>query len=413
MSGRVQTVLIAVGLAAAVLAAGPPPGAARAATVPGASVRFTAGGHARLPFELRGQHVWVRGRINGADSVWIVVDTGASSCVLDAAVAERLKLEGAGGEVHAMGAGGAQASRRVRDVTIELDGLSIQRKTIGTIDLSAISAQGGRPMEAIVGYELFAACVVRFDYAAGMMDVWDADRPPDSLGVAVVPMTLQHNHPYVEASLTLPGRAPIEGRFVIDTGSSMALLVTPEVAARDSVLAALPRTVGLVSRGVGGEVENRVGRAASFSLGTLRFDQPTVVVPAPGGAGRISAEGTIGNIGGQILGRCRVTFDYARKRIGFDPAAGFDRPFEADMTGMSLTRSADGSVVRLVNPGTPAAEVGLRVGDRIVEIDGEPAGRIDPPALRRRFQEAGRRVRLKVARGAEVLEVELTLRRLV
>ena len=268
-------------------------------------------------------------------------------------------------------------------------------------------------MQAIVGYELFAACVVRFDYAAGWMDVWPAERAPDSIGVTTVPMTLVHNHPYVEASMTLPGRAPLRGRFVIDTGSAMALLVTPEVAARESVVASFPRTMGIISRGVGGEIENRVGRAASFSLGGLRFDQPTVVVPAAGGAGRISAEGTIGNIGGQILGRCRVTFDYPRHRIGLDPAEGFDRPFEADMTGMSVTRSADGSLVRLVNPATPAAEAGLRVGDRIVEIDGEPAERIDPPLLRRRFQEAGRRVRMKVSRGDEVLEVELTLRRLV
>jgi membrane-associated protease RseP (regulator of RpoE activity) len=282
---------------------------------------------------------------------------------------------------------------------------------VNTTDLSAFAKAGMRPMQAVLGYELFQNCVVSFDYAAGVIEVWDAEHAPRVTTSATVPMTLAENHPYVDGELALPGRPPIKGRFVIDTGSSMALLVAPEVAARESVTAALPKTMTVMSRGIGGELKNQVGRAASFTLGSLAFSKPTVVIPEPGG--RISVPGSIGNIGGQILGRCRVTFDYAHKQVRFEPGKNFDRPFETDMLGATLTRAEGGTAVRWVNPGTPAAEAGLQVGDVVTHVDGEPVESIDPAELRLRMQNEGRRVTLKIRRGAESLEITATLRRLI
>src|SRR5262249_7947188 len=125
--------------------------------VPGhvaAQLHFDTAGHARFPFEVGGRHVWVRGRVNGADSVWIVIDTGASSSILDQSVSSHLGLKTAG-ELHSLGLGGAQNSLLVKDVTIELPGFSIHRPTIGCIDMSAINRQAGRPMDVVVGYEPF------------------------------------------------------------------------------------------------------------------------------------------------------------------------------------------------------------------------------------------------------------------
>jgi membrane-associated protease RseP (regulator of RpoE activity) len=163
---------------------------------------------------------------------------------------------------------------------------------------------------------------------------------------------------------------------------------------------------------VGGEVRSHQARADSFTLGGLTFARPLVVMPDPS-AGRISVVGSIGNIGGQILGRCSVTFDYARQRVHFEPGPSFARPFEADMLGASLNRTAEGVTVRLVNPDSPAAEAGLQVGDRITQVDDQPADTIDPSALRLQMQQEGRTVRLRVQRGSETLEKTLTLRRLL
>jgi S1-C subfamily serine protease len=121
----------------------------------------------------------------------------------------------------------------------------------------------------------------------------------------------------------------------------------------------------------------------------------------------------MGNIGGQLLGRCRVTFDYPRRRVRFEPGAGFGGPFEADMSGISFLRDPSGWIVRLVNPGTPASEAGVREADVVTSVDAIPAARIDARALSRLMQREGQTVRLGIRRGGEASTVTMVLRRLL
>jgi predicted aspartyl protease len=399
-------------LATFALALAWPAGSAGIAAAPPADrLRFDHDGHARFPFELRGQHVWVRGRVNAADSVWIVIDTGASSSVLDQTVARTLKLPEMG-RYEVKGAGGAQASGTVTGVTVELPGFSLEKPYMTCIDLGALTVAAGRPMQVVLGYELFRACVVRFDYPAHMLDVWDLQHAPRDLPGVAVPLTFTNNHPYVEGVLALPGRAPLRGRFVIDTGSGFAVALAPDVTQRESLVTTLPRMLVTIARGVGGEITNHVARADSFVVGGLRFNAPTLFLP-DSSAGHISAAGSLGNLGGQLLERCRVTFDYSRQLVRFEPGPEFDRPYEADMLGAALVRGAEGLTVRWVGADTPAADAGLEIGDLVTRLDGASVATLEPGTLRKYLQVAGRVVRLEVQRSGVAREVTVTLRRLL
>jgi PDZ domain-containing secreted protein len=167
-----------------------------------------------------------------------------------------------------------------------------------------------------------------------------------------------------------------------------------------------------VARGVGGERHLVTGRADSFALGDLRFNRPLVNMEQAG-PGRITAPGAVGNIGGQLLGRCRVTFDYPHHRVAFEAGPEFRKPFEAEMSGATISRDATGWSVRLVNPDTPASEAGLREGDVLTQVDDQPAATLDPAALRKLMQTEGRAVRLGVRRGDRDETVTLVLRRIL
>ncbi len=79
--------------------------------------------------------------------------------------------------------------------------------------------------------------------------------------------------------------------------------------------------------------------------------------------------------------------------------------------GVRVAHEADGARILEVVPNSPAAEAGLRPGDRIVAIDGEPVDTNHPlpDVIQRR--RPGDTVRLKIIREGEEQTVFVTLGR--
>jgi hypothetical protein len=187
----------------------------------------TQAGPVRIPIDLRGNHIYMRGRINDSDSLWIVLDSGASGNVVDDEVAKRLGLEitsmGQG-----RGAGGTVDAGQIRSVSIRLPGATLDGSPIVSMSLGAFKRQTGRPMEAIIGYPLISRCVIKLDYLSRTLELIPAKTFKYQGSGKVVPVTFVQNHPYVTARVSIPGRKePIKGRFVVDLGSSMALILSP------------------------------------------------------------------------------------------------------------------------------------------------------------------------------------------
>src|SRR5713226_8072665 len=58
-----------------------------------ADVQFASGQSARrIPFELVGNHIYLRGSVNNSEPLWFLLDTGAAGSYLDAQHAKALGL---------------------------------------------------------------------------------------------------------------------------------------------------------------------------------------------------------------------------------------------------------------------------------------------------------------------------------
>jgi hypothetical protein len=348
-------------------------------------------GGSRIPFLLRNNHILVRGTVGDSDSLWFIVDTGASGHVLNASTAKRLGLRTEEGAT-AGGAGGQVAASRVHGARLRLPG-----------------------GDGVVGYEFFAERVVTIDYDAGQLVLRPAKafRPP--AGSAMLPLTLRDNHPYAPARVTLPGGEPVEGSFLLDTGSVLSLILSPSFVAEHKALERVPRTIQVQLGGVGGPTRHPLGRIGKLELGPHALDAPTAVLRQVG-PGSTNAEETAGNIGGEVLSRFRVTFDYAGRRLYLEPGRTLGDPFESDKSGLALSPREDGSGridVILVQEGSPAAEQGVAVGDELETVDGRPIAPAGLLALRQRLREDGRTLRLGLRRGEARSDVTLTTRRLL
>jgi len=381
----------------------------------GHDVRFANGRSALcIPFDAGNRHIAFQARLNDQEGMWLVLDTGAGGSVIDAKQAEALGLPAVGTQ-HALGSGGAEEGSTVHGVDVGLPGFQLLDQTMGTLPLASLAAQAGRPLDGILGHPLFARCVVEIDYARKCVSLFDAAgyryRGP---GVSV-PITFKENLPYVKARVMLPDGRSISGKFVIDTGASTNLMLSPGPVEREGVVASLGKTMTVQARGVGGATEVRLARVASLELGGFSLAQPVTALQ-PAGPGRISAEGTIGNIGGGILSRFKVIFDYPRRRMILEPGPDIARPFEADMSGLGLVSIPPDyrrvTVARVLD-GSPAREAGIQAGDEIETVDGKPAAEIGLSALRERLRLENQNLRLELRRGTERITLALPTRRMI
>ena len=403
----IALVLAAVAVAAAVLAATHTGG-----RLPTKDVRFTAAGDSVVvPFVLRNNQVLVRGTIGDSDSLWFIVDSGAGSHCVNMSTAKTLGIDlGEGAEAH--GAGGTVKAGTASDLVYRVKDLTIDAPFSAAIDLDGVSLQIGVPVGGVLGYPLFERTVFTFDYDRSELVL---HRPSFRPVGSALPLTFQFNHPYVPGKLTLPGRTASAGSFVLDTGSALALVLSPEFVEKENALTTVPKTLETRLGGVGGLSFQPIGRVERLELGPYALERPIAVLSAKG-PGSTSGPGSIGNIGGDVLQRFRVTFDYPRKELRIVPGLAYARAFEADMTGLILTIRPDGDVpveVVKVNPGSPAAEAGIAAGDRVASVDGKPLAAGDLAGLRKRMKIEGQELHFTLVRGTERPEAVIVTRRML
>ena len=197
-----------------------------------------------------------------------------------------------------------------------------------------------------------------------------------------LPITFLRNIPVLHAKIALPGRAPVDAECAVDSGAD-------------------------------GETKEYAGRIASLQLGPYVLREP-IATFSPEEQGGLLASSDIGAIlGGRILKRFTVTFDYPHHRMLLEPNGQFSEPFRVNESGLSLLAKGPDFhrfEVDGVEPNSPADVAGMKVGDLLTAIDGRPAGELDLQKIDEILQQGGQTISLTVLRNGRRLKISLTLR---
>jgi predicted aspartyl protease len=362
--------------------------------------------------------IFFQARINNSQPMWFALDSGASfPFVINTtkATALGLKLQGQFSLGGGAGPNTYEASQ-TGGLTIALDRKEFTDQRGVVMSLGLVEEQLGRPLDGLVGLDLFLNYVVEIDYAAKKLRLYDPQSFAYSGAGESVPLTLRDGHFFVPAVINIPPRGKLTGQFVVDTGGClMTVVLTTPFAHRNNLPVATQKTILDRSiAGLGGEMSLLVGRASNFKIGNSVVPSPLIYISQDKGGALASSEYE-GLIGTEILRRFKVIFDYQRGRLVLERNSHFEEPLEYDMSGMSLRSYGDELrifKIYQVLEDSPAGKAGLRVGD-VIERIGVPASRLRLEQILQMMKEPGREYELTIKRDSETRVVKIKTRRLI
>jgi predicted aspartyl protease len=364
----------------------------------------------QIPIQIINNHIYGAATVNGKGPFTFIFDTGGSN-IITPPLAKELGLN-VQGQLGGTGAGeGVMEAGLTSGVTLEVGDAVVKNQIFIVTPLETLSDIEGTPMPGMVGYETFRRFVTRIDYGARTLTLIDPKHfdPKD----AGTPIKFVFNRSIPEIMGTIEG---LPAKFDIDTGSRSELTITKPFAEKNGLRAKHPKGVDAVDGwGVGGPSRGYVTRAADMTIGPIRIDG-VVATLATQSKGAFSGNDYSANLGGGILKRFVVTFDYNSQIMYLKPLPGpiadvgvFDR------AGMWFNQSGSGFKIVDVTKGAPAQEAGLKAGDIILAVDGTPVTNLHLYDVRQRLrdQPAGTVVTFKIVHGKASKNVRVVLRDLI
>jgi hypothetical protein len=360
-----------------------------------------------VPTTLGENHVYLDVMLNGKGPYRFIFDSGGAN-VVDPAVAK---------EIGAFGSGSAQGS----GVGSQTEGLSfanISKLQVGdavlTDQLFAVAptqmgfgVSAGRRVDGLIGWEVLARYVTTFDYTNQQvtLSMPGTAQPPQN--GHVIPFVLYGTQPQIACTID-----SLLAECTIDTGARDTItFMTPFLTAHPQIVPATTTAVGVDGFGFGGPALGKLGRVSEVGIGDLQLTN-LVGDYSTQTAGALAAPFVGANIGGNVLRRFTVTFDYYNGTMTLVPNAAFGEPDSYERSGLFLVKREGNVLVIDARPGTPAAAAGIVRGDTVTAIDGTAASTMLLGDVRDRLaQPAGTVVTLQLtAKDGTQRTVKLTLR---
>ena len=362
-----------------------------------------------VPFHLWDNHIYADVSVNGSKPMTFIFDTGGHS-ILAPATAKALGVEAKGNASSGGGGDNLVTSGEAMVKSLRVGGATITDQPVTTLDTSPPGTEGVNE-QGMIGYEFFARFITRFDYGARTITFIDKKYFDPKTAGTPVPMRLYHQFPEIVGSYD-----GVPGRFGIDTGSRMPLMLNKAWAAKNGFPKPGLKTIeAQTGWGVGGPTHSLVFKGGTLQLGDVVIDHPlTMVSTDKGGAG--SVESFPSNVGGGVLKRYAVTIDYDNSTMYLKPVKGPIEDLDTfDKSGMWINAAAEGFKVIDVTKGGPAEAAGLQKDDIITAVNGKTAAGMSLPGLREKLRDekAGTIVKLTVKRGGETKDVSVTLKELI
>ncbi|CAM4180681.1 PDZ domain-containing protein [Zobellia roscoffensis] len=294
----------------------------------------------------------------------------------------------------------------------------------------------GIPVHGIMGYDIFRDFVVDVNYIKKNIRF----RDPESYvykknkNNEVLPLAIRAKKAYLNTGLYLKDGKELPVRLLLDTGSSDALWLFEN----DSINVPDKHYDDFLGKGLNGNIYGKRTKVDGLRIGRFLLNDAKAAFPDKDSFRELTnLVSRNGSIGGCVLKRFNVVFDYQRSRITLRKNSNFNKPFKYNLSGLDLQHDgiryiaeslsdsqgvvysgkrdfgnvqllfenqtrlsvAPEIIVSAIRAGSPAHEAGLKEGDVILAVNGKKIHKYKLQDILEMINEKeGKRIKLLIER---------------
>ena len=286
----------------------------------------------QIPIEIYNNLVVVPVVLNDALPLKFILDTGVRtsiltqktfSDILNLPYSRKYTISGPGGDK-------LVDAYVTNNVSIDLPGVSGRGHAMLVLaeDYLELRNYLGTDVHGILGYELFSRFIVEIDYQKKLLTLMTPDRFRRRAKFQTLPMVIEDTKPYIIVPLVLQNGTAIDAKLLMDSGASHGLML--ETSSDPRIKVPELTVSSLLGRGLGGEIFGKVGRIKSLKIGTNTLENVVANFPDPNSYIDSLKTGNIfrnGALGGEVLSRFTIVFNFPKERIYFKKNAAFKNDF--------------------------------------------------------------------------------------
>jgi membrane-associated protease RseP (regulator of RpoE activity) len=312
----------------------------------------------------------------------------------------------------------------------------------------------GIPIHGIIGFDFFKNFSVKINYISKRLTIFDPKKKSPKIGKAFQEFDLSFDKgkPYVNFNVALDQKNK-SVKLLVDSGSSDALWLFDEAhSITESPKNYFNDFLGL---GLSGHIYGKRSKLSEITMGAIKLSNVNVAFPNEEALKNILFfEGRDGSLGGDLLKRFTVIFDYPAMKMYLRKNSSFNDPFYYNMSGltiehsgMTLVKDVDNSnvdfrdserfnesqskvtiqvspvfkfflaprfVVADVRENSPAARAGIEEGDEILSINGRSSFRYELFEINSLFtSKEGKRITMEIDRNGYVFKTKFILKEVI
>jgi len=403
-----------------------------------------------IPFQLINNLIFIPVTVNGAPLNFLL-DTGVEETILislddknevNLKNIQKVKFKGLGSEE-------AIEGLKSSNNTININGFNDKNHNLYIVlDQSFnFSSHVGIPVNGIIGYHFFKNHTIKINYDRRKITVYkDGEKIKKQVGkrFKAMPISIERNKPYTTSTIGL-NNENVQAKLLIDIGNSDAVWLFPNAEKQIQI----PQTnfKDYLGKGFSGEIHGNRAKIENVNMGDFTFEKPIISFPDSESIKSVNmVKDRNGSIGGEILKRFTVIFNYPEKQIYLKKGAHFSNPFHYNMSGIEMqnegvqwvqetvllqtvkannTFDGDGNktdfkykfslkpvyTISNIRENSPAQLAGLLKDDTVLKINGTAAYKYSLSAINDILKsEEGKWITLEIERSNKILVFKFQLK---